>query len=181
MKTQREFNLEYWGRVHDMCTTYNKEHQGNVNPWECVKLTDPSDLRDEVFIKDHPNFKEIMDYTYCVEFAVAILEGKPVFVGDTLYTKGKGLPRKVTGVSQWHESVFTEQGGRMLDSLTWTPPASKRTFMLNGVEFPCPVENRDKQYTDRHFASLQFEFATADEGEEFMTKLRDILDKAMGS
>jgi len=28
-KTQRELNLEYWGRVHDMCDAYNQQHGTN--------------------------------------------------------------------------------------------------------------------------------------------------------
>lgn len=147
-----------------MCAAYNKEHQGNVNPWECVKW------RGFVTFKDHPSFNDTGIYT----FAVEILEGKPVFVGDKVYAKHNGAEVIVNPGVKCMYNIHNYE-------LTWTPPAPKRTFTLNGVEFPCPVENRDKQYTDRHFASLQFEFATAQEGEEFMSKLRAILDKAQSS
>ncbi|MFK5284047.1 hypothetical protein ACI3PL_31160, partial [Lacticaseibacillus paracasei] len=36
-KTQRELNLEYWGRVHDMCDSYNKQHGTSISPQQCVK------------------------------------------------------------------------------------------------------------------------------------------------
>lgn len=147
-----------------MCTTYNKEHQGNVNPWECVKLDSFNGA------PEHPKFNLEPDR---YQFAVAILEGKPVFAGDKVYSKTGEL-------FDWSDPDCLRQIN-FPNIWTWTPPAPKRTFTLNGVELPCPVQNVYEHYTKRHFASLQFEFATADEGEEFMTKLRDILDKAMGS
>ena len=36
-KTRRELNLEYWGRVHDMCDAYNKQHGTSIKPQQCVK------------------------------------------------------------------------------------------------------------------------------------------------
>ena len=76
MKTQRELYLEYWGRVHDMCAAYNEKHGTDVNTWECVNCGGP--------FHSHPKFDAPAEL---YEFAVAILEGKPVFVGDKLYAK----------------------------------------------------------------------------------------------
>lgn len=116
MKTKRELNLEYWGRIHDMCDGTD------VKPWECVKFEGHIQLAQPVFGGD-PS---------CYEFAVAILEGKPVFVEDIIYMKEDGTEYKVTFPYGFDSSKFT-----------WTKPTKNRTFTLNGAEFPCPVKEDD--------------------------------------
>ena len=117
-KTQRELNLEYWGRVHDMCDAYNKQHGTSIKTQDCVKN------RGNVWSlpTKHPVFD---DRNYSL--AVAIIEDTPVFVGDKIYHK-----------AQKHCVPVME--GAFYDPSYWTitPPKEKRTFNLNGHQLPCP-------------------------------------------
>ena len=122
-KTQRELNLEYWGRVHDMCDAYNKQHGTNIKTQQCVKH------RGNVWnlpIK-HPVFD---DKNY--DLAVAIIDDTPVFVGDKIYTKRTG------------QDITVTEGFLSAIDYTLTPPKKKRTFDLNGKQLPCPGEDYDE-------------------------------------
>ncbi len=123
-KTQRELNLEYWGRVHDMCDAYNKQHGTNISPEKCVKVG--GDIWNLKNI--HPMFD---GHKY--DLAVAIIEDKPVFVGDKIYHK-----------AQKHCVPIME--GAFYDPRYWTitPPKPKRTFELNDKQLPCPSEDYDE-------------------------------------
>ena len=122
-KTQRDLNLEYWGRVHDMCDAYNKQHGTNIDIKQCVKYCGNSweSINHPVF--DSPNY----------DLAVAIIEDKPVFVGDKIYHK-----------SMKHSVTIIE--GAFYDCRYWTltPPKPQRTFELNGKQLPCP--SKDDNY-----------------------------------
>jgi len=112
MKTE-DLYLEY-ARVIKMC------EGTEVKPRDCVKF---SGL--DIF-GDHPAFDCVPnDY----EFAVAILEGKPVFIGDTVFHKQSGIERII------NTSYLVKD---FEDNFTWQQPKPKRAFMLNGVELPCP-------------------------------------------
>lgn len=96
-----------WARVLDMCDGTE------VKPEDCWKYDSGPQLGClPVLDSDHTKY----------QFAVAILEGKPVFVGDNLYWKKDG-------------ARFDWASGALYENLSWTPP--KRTFMLNGIELPC--------------------------------------------
>ena len=116
---QNDLYIKY-ARVIEMCKGTALES----TPWLCVKYDG------EVMFR-HPAFDVTPKY---YEFAIAILEDKPVFVGDTLYHKETGKKYIVSSIT-----VFK--------FLTWQPPKPKRTFMLNGVELPCP----SKKPTDHFF------------------------------
>ena len=171
MKTQRELNLEYWGRVHDMCAAYNEKHGTDVNPNQCVKWFDgrewkPYEPSNGVWFHEGIQHK----------FAVAILEGKPVFVGDKLYAKHNGAEVTVdTGIKVKH-NIFSEE-------LTWTPPAPKRTFTLNGVELPCPEKNIDtrEQYSLGINTGSIYWFATRGDRDVVSEVLDRILTQARDS
>lgn len=143
MKTQEDLYLEY-ARAITMVREYNEKHGTKVEPWSCVK---------GVF-NMHPAFSA-KGRNY--EFALTILDSKPVFVGDILYEKeNKNIivyqPLKVVGMRKLIDvEVFVVRGENVeilsnLDeiekSFSWTPPQKKRTFELNGVELPCPVKDR---------------------------------------
>lgn len=115
-KTQRELNLEYWGRVHDMCDAYNKEHGTNIKPQQCVKLNG------KLWKHDHPVF-DWRKY----DLAVTIIEDTPVFIGDKIYHKAM-------------KHLVTIIEGAFYDCRYWTltPPKPQRTFELNGQQLPCP-------------------------------------------
>lgn len=106
-----------WGWVLEIC------EGTDVNPCSAWKF--------KGYIQDDklPNFE--YDKPECFEFLVAILEDKPVFVGNKLYNIiqehwceiGPGVIR--LGDGQW----------------SWNPP--KKTFMLNGETLPCPTKISD--------------------------------------
>lgn len=109
-------------RVSDMCKGTD------VKPWECVKYAGNTGFY------NHPNF---IKNTESMEFAIAILEGRPVFVGCKLWFKDEC--KKVTVYGKRDGYIDTNEFGTIgYSGLSWTPPTKKRTFMLNGVELPCP-------------------------------------------
>ena len=120
-KTQRELNLEYWGRVHDMCDAYNKQHGTNIKPQQCVKYY--GNVWRNLPIK-HPVFD---DKNY--DLAVAIIDDTPVFVGDKIYTKRTG------------QEITVTEGFLSAIDYTLTPPKPQRTFDLNGQQLPCPSKD----------------------------------------
>lgn len=100
-----------WARVLDMC------EGAQANPNKCWKFKgDIVDSKPE-FIQNPESY----------EFAIAILEGKPVFVGDKLY-----FPNGTPLIIECNELRET------MSVLSWKEP--KKTFMLNGVELPCPED-----------------------------------------
>ena len=118
-KTQRELNLEYWRRIHDMCDAYNKQHGTNIQPQQCVKH-----CGGKWNLKEHPMFD---GHKY--DLAVAIIEDKPVFIGDKIYSKRTG------------QGITVTEGFLSAIDCTLTPPKKKRTFDLNGKQLPCPSNN----------------------------------------
>lgn len=136
--------LEY-ARVIKMCEGTKLEDR----PWVCVRWRWKMSVEWFDF-PGHPNFSETNPSIFRkdVDFAVAVLEGRPVFVGDRVYAKdaksenhpmSEGALVEKTGESgafvefkngsAFSISVFNNE----LDPhFTWTPP--KRTFTLNGVE-----------------------------------------------
>ena len=165
-KTQRDLNLEYWGRIHDMCDTYNKEHGTSIKPYQCVRH-----CGNMWNLKEHPHF-DGSNY----DLAVAIIDGKPVFVGDVLYSKDKGLERIIKGGSQTIRHIFTNVGSRDLNDLTLTPPKHKRTFELNGRQLPCP----EKKFVNVSLEILgeDYFFNSLDDRNEVAKAINDLLDNA---
>lgn len=157
MKTVIDLMREYV-RVSDMCDAYNKEHGTDVKPWECVKYSDND------FFKSHPNFNwEISGY----EFAVAILEGRPVFVGDEIFGKmsGEGFDW-----DNWND--FDIHNISLY--YTWTKPT--RTFTLNGV---APVVDRlDEDYALDIGRKYVYWFRSREDRDAALHALKNILDEA---
>ena len=107
-KTYEEIMQHYWGKIVPMAQA------AGIKPWECVRHVN------EDKFTDHPHFKgKQWHYT----FAITILEGKPVFVGDKLYYKD----------TEFIVADCSEK--QSFSNVTWTPPAKKRTFMLGDEEF----------------------------------------------
>jgi len=113
--------LEY-ARVIKMCEGTELED----TPWRIIQWRNiPNGASKWECFTTHPDFGRLDPQTE-VRFAVAVLEGRPVFVGDTLWIKdGHG---------------FTVEDDLHIDHriMSWTPPTPKRTFTLNGAELPCP-------------------------------------------
>ena len=145
-KTKADLYRE-WARVLDMC------EGTEVDPGTCWKLgvTIQNSIPN---LNGKPN-----DY----EFAVAILEGKPVFKGDKLYhIDGNG-------------SYFTvDRTTVRFNGLTWNPP--NRTFMLNGVKLPCPIRGSFGVYLG--FAGKDYFFGSVDDRNKVSQAIIKILDEA---
>jgi len=151
MKTQRELNLEYWGRVHQMCAAYNKQHVTNIKPQQCVKNCDyiwELDL--------HPMFDGDR-----YDLAVAIIEDKPVFVWDKIYSKRTG------------QGITVTEGFLSAIDYTLTPPKKKRTFDLNGKQLPCPSNN---EFCDTYLLDILGQYYYFDYMEDRNKVARAIID-----
>lgn len=111
MKNANEKYIEY-ARVIQMCKGTKFENE----PWKCIRSsTDP------YAHTNNPQFGNIRD----LEFAVAILEDEPLFVGDEVYWK--------------HDGKKFDWDGGLITVDSWDKHITrKRTFTLNGVELPCP-------------------------------------------
>lgn len=137
MKTVIDLMREYvW--VSDLCDAYNKEHNAGVKPWDCVR-----DCEGKSFLNDNILLEFIKD-RHPLQFAVAILEGRPVFVGDEIYSKyGKKFVVCDGCIDSLTEKYTFDYGLFPWSELSWNPPTPKRTFTLNGVELPCPIPYKD--------------------------------------
>ena len=119
-KTYEEIMQHYWGKIVPMA------QDAGIDPWECVRICGTDR-------QNHPSFDfSTEDYT----FALTILEGKPVFVGDKLYANNCTQPLTIKGNSE--QSGYLSVGDCTnydISILSWTPPIKKRTFMLGDEEF----------------------------------------------
>ncbi len=145
-KTKADLYRE-WARVLDMC------EGTEVDPNTCCSYHGDRGSGSCMFLDDPENY----------EFAVAILEGKPVFVGDKLYhIDGNG-------------SYFTvDRTTVRFNGLTWNPP--NRTFMLNGVKLPCPI--RGSVGVHLGFSGKDYFFASVDDRNKVSQAIIKILDEA---
>ena len=154
-KTQREFNLDYYGRVHDMCDAYNKQHGTSIKPQQCVKYYgNVWDLP----IK-HPVFD---DKNY--DLAVAIIEDTPVFVGYKIYTK------------RTCQEITVTEGFLSAIDYTLTQP-QKRTFDLNGKQLPCPSEDYDESVLE--LLGEHYYFDSIEDRNEVAREIIKLLDNAL--
>ena len=154
-KTQRELNLEYWGRIHDMCDAYNKQHGTNIKTQQCVKYY--GNVWD-LLIK-HPVFD---DKNY--DLAVAIIDDTPVFVGDKIYSKRTG------------QGITLTEGFLSAIDYALTPPKKKRTFDLNGKQLPCPSEDYDESALE--LLGEHFYFESLEDRNKVAKAINDLLNNA---
>lgn len=140
-----------WARVLDMC-------EGTVvKPWSCVRRK--TDEYTSTFYAT-PDFDDIEgDWS----FAVAILEGKPVFVGDIVYHKSGGSK---------HIVAFRPDS---LDGYSWNP--LKKTFMLNGEELPCPTTKQGGEVMVIKVGAQEFHtmFESSKDANNVMTAFYNLL------
>lgn len=178
MKTQQELQLHYWGPLYDMVKEYNAKHGCDVKPWECVVHLSLIFGSGKVYHKqeftEHPDFELPLDksgYT----FALTILyddkrkEHRPVFVGDTLFSKKLTNISIVVGLSTEH----------LINDLncSWSPPMPKRTFKIGDKELPCP-ERRDVGGFNTFVCGEPFLFDTPQDCNEFKEKLIALITAA---
>lgn len=196
MDAKEELYLEY-ARCINMCKGTD------VKSWECVRLSTTPER--SMVSPYHPDFNLDPE---CYKFAIFILEGKPVFPGDILYLgsdvrkcevcvggyriendrltdlfASEDWHRYVPGVKcgwSWnppkeHEYIINAQ-------FAWNPLVQKKTFAVNGVELPYPINNgpvvnniitiRSNKY------SSFFEFQCDDDADSFALELIKILRTA---
>ena len=145
MKTYEQLMKHYWGIIVPMAEA------AGINPWECVRHVN------EDKFTDHPKF-EGKPWNYI--FALTVLEGKPVFVGDSIYYKEDG------------SNHIVGEGGILVDGRwTWTPPTKKRTFILGDKELPCPVYQSDNIVkiiidTEKECVTSYFGFETHEDAQK---------------
>lgn len=132
-----------WARVLDMCegtkvspfVCWNRKGYDRLKPARCA-----------------PEFSEDPD---SYEFAVAILEDKPVFVGDKVYANNCTLALTVEGRSEQNGYIFVGNCTNYdISILSWNPP--KKTFMLNGEELPRPVKTGNYSFSLGVFTNYSF-------------------------
>jgi len=119
---QNDLYIEY-ARVIKMC----KDTVLEDKPWLGVRFNGSE-------FYDHPRFDTLVEN---YQFAVAILEDRAVFVGDILYLKS----------SCWEYVADKYTTASAVSDMTWQPPKPKRTFILNGVELPCPLDGKYTEYS----------------------------------
>ena len=157
MKTQDELKAHYRDVIIPMVAKYNYDHGTDVKPWECVRLA-------ERVMICHPKFEYNPDI--CT-FAITILEGGPVFAGDKIYSTS-GTEIQIHALSSPDLILYGHY--------TRTPP-KKRTFMLNGVELPCPVRYETERRIDIHGGD-KFYFESHEDHSKFRVALNQILTEA---
>ena len=106
-----------WARVLDMC------EGTNVSPNICWGFEG---------IRTYKCAPELIEDPNGYEFAVGILEDKPVFVGDRVWSEF---------IDDWY--IITNAAINF-NCMSWNP--KKKTFMLNGEELPCPIKDAERTY-----------------------------------
>lgn len=147
---QNDLYIEY-ARIIKMCKGTALED----TPWLGVRFNGSE-------FYDHPRFDTLVEN---YQFAIAILEGRPVFVGDSLYHPSG---------AKWIVGDTDD-----LTGMSWQPPKPKRTFELRGMELPCPT-NQISKY-DLHALTINsacFWFETQEEKDLVEDTLLNILTEA---
>lgn len=118
MNKQNDLYIEY-ARVIEMCKCTALEN----TPWLGVKC-------EGVVQECHPMFRAPPD---SYEFAIAILEDRPVFNGDKLYWKTTG--------SEYTVNSYNQCASAPLGAMTWQPPKPKRRIVLEetNYEYDCEI------------------------------------------
>jgi len=138
-----------WARVLDMC------EGTKVDPNVCWGFWgNRTDQGAPEFIQDPGKY----------EFAVAILEDRPVFVGDTVLNKDTGAKYTISELSA--ES--------MMKNYSWNPP--KKTFVLNGVELPCPRRGEKAVYQSFLGSKIRF-FESSEDRLKVIKAIDNLLDE----
>lgn len=133
--------------VLDMC------EGTNIDPRECVKIGGAVNMdADPVF--DLP--------AGCYTFMVAILESKPLFVGEEVYWKRSGDKFNWDKDKLCHADYY--------QNLTRTPPV--RTIMLNGEKLPAPNDGCFYLYIGG-FNHIQYGFKNGED----LIKVEDAINK----
>lgn len=123
-----------YAEVIKMC----KDTELEEYPWRCVSY------KDEI-LTSHPNFNNGPNFSNKFEdykFALAVLENKPVFAGDTVYHKDSGQEFVID-----EDGYFGVHGINLHISsnndLTWEKPKEKKMFHID-CSLPAPSSSSSK-------------------------------------
>lgn len=152
-----------WAKVLDMVEG-TKADAGN-----CVKI---DGLKNVSYF---PRFDLGIDR---YEFALAIIDDKPVFVGDEL-NYSNGTKFIATGIDDAKSMIFSGVTAYIIEGCSWNAPKPK-TFNLNGVEaiypFGLSVHYYDgERVGDMPFYQLDLNFKSKDR--ETINELREIINR----
>ena len=144
-----------------MCDAYNKQHGTSIKPQDCVKhYGDVWSLPTRHPVFDDKNYNP----------AVAIIEDKPVFVGDKIYGKDSGAE------FSWSDPCYMMQLNNYSWVWTLTPPKPKRTFDFNGQQLPCPIDDNFGCRLD--FLGNDFFFESVEDRNKVAKAINDLLNNA---
>lgn len=117
-----------WARVLDMC------EGTDILLIDCLKINGQTGLATN-FCSDPSVY----------QFAIAILEGKPVFVGDEFYEGGGNKCIIKADMHLYANNHCIVQHVDNVDwrKFSWNPP--KKTFMLAGFELPAPIRELPRE------------------------------------
>jgi len=133
---QSDLYREY-ARVIDMCEPHR---ESGIHPNDCVIHNDHRLSGVPYFNNEPANWK----------FAIAIVEGKPVFEGDVLYHYLEPKGCRVVSLHEKGLVAFSFESNTndfvYVKNLSWNPPAPPRkTITINGNEYPAP-DNSDSWF-----------------------------------
>jgi len=141
-----------YARVIDMC-----EGTG-VDPRSCVRYepgTAPIIEPHGVDLYRQGNY----------DFAVAILEGKPLFIGDDVYL--------IDGRKYDWETTWMEQ---TINHLTWNKP--RKTFTLAGHEVPIPTYDTSLKPC-KQVGDMKYYFDSGEDANSFSLSIQAIIHEAI--
>lgn len=124
-------NLHKYLAIIEMVDKYNDAHGTYIKPWQCVKQWDCV-RRCYKVLSYHPDLRH---YSTDYAFAVAILDGKPLFKGDVIWSHQYGY-LEVEAVGTVKETVWAAKNPGTPDkgsylvypgNFSWKVPTSRRT------------------------------------------------------
>lgn len=154
--TKRSDLFRQYARVMDMC------EGTNVSVLDCIKFSG----RPWMKLNKHNNEPEFSCDLSCYDFAVAILEDKPLFIGDTVYHSTNG------------KMVISEYGPpvrEFIDQVTWNMP--ERKIKIADVKLPRPLDGKSSHQVG--VCGTNYYFRSIYESREFMNGLIELINRAM--
>ncbi len=161
MSTRKRSDLfREYACVIDMCESTE------VTTKQCVRIHQQG--HGDTFMAISEGYSpEFTDPPNNYTFAVAILEGKPVFMGDVVYDKLSGSPYTVNPASSFCN---------LHRGFTWSKP--KRTFALAGHEVPIPTYATSSK-TWKQVGDMKYYFDSSDDANSFSLSIQAIIHEAI--
>lgn len=163
-----ELSRKYWGDTIDMGNEFS------IYPWNLIKVTNV--WGDLVELDRHPNLIDMFKEDCRIEFAITVLEGRPVFQCDILYRIDgtqvkvidllKGVNGLITCKDVYESSIERHVEG---NELTWTLPAKPVQFSKDETELLLHILAK---------SDYNYSFLYGREGMEILTnKLRNSITR----